>query len=72
MITNFIRMRPVDPNRPSHGAINAAHIVGYKPYGEKDNLTEVILINGHGFITNETVPEFEARLTFAIKPFYVD
>lgn len=71
-VPNFIRMRPLDPRRASHGAINAAHVTAYMTYGEKDNMTKVILLNGDYFITNETVPEFEKRLDFAIKPFYVD
>jgi hypothetical protein len=72
MVPNFIRMKKVDPNRPYHGIVNAAAIIAYKPYGEKDNMTEVILNNGHSFVSNETIPEFEERLGYAIKPYYID
>jgi hypothetical protein len=69
---NYIRMKKVDPKRPYHGMINAAHISAYKPYGKDDEMTEVILSNGHSFVSNETVAAFEIRLGYAIKHYIVE
>jgi hypothetical protein len=69
---NFIRMKKFNASSPYPGVISAASIDAYKPYGEKGDKTEVILRNGHSFVSNETVAAFEERLYHAIKPYIVE
>lgn len=76
-IRNFIRIRPVSTNSidsapPSMGVVDVEHIIAYKRHGWENNLTEVILSNGHAFLSNETVEEFEKRLLKLVPTYHID
>lgn len=71
-IRNFIHVKPMNTSKPSRGVIDVDAIVGWKIHNDDNTITEIILSNGHGFLSNEPVEEFEKRLAAIVPTWYVD
>jgi hypothetical protein len=71
-IRNFIRMKPVDPSKPVYVSVDVEHIIAIERHGWDDNMTEIILSDGHEYISNESVEEFEKRLSRLLPTYFID